>query len=83
MSGSASAFPLRQRRPLVLADLVSGTVVRNLVLVVGGAALTGLLAQLSIPVHGSPVPVTGETFGALVVGAALGWRRAFASMGLY
>jgi biotin transport system substrate-specific component len=83
VSSSASALPLHQRRPLVLADLVPGALVRDLVLVVGGAALTGLLAQISIPVHGSPVPVTGQTFGALAVGAALGWRRAFASMGLY
>lgn len=82
MSTSASV-PLRDRRPLVLADLVPGTLVRDVLLVVAGAALTGLLAQVSIPVHGSPVPVTGQTFGALTVGAALGWRRGIASLGLY
>jgi len=50
---------------------------------VGGAALTGLAAQLSVPVPGSPVPVTGQTFAALLVGAALGARRGFASLALY
>lgn len=80
---SSTAVPLHQRRPLVLADLIPGTVVRDVLLVVGGAALTGLAAQIAIPVHGSPVPVTGQTFAALTVGAALGWRRALASMALY
>jgi biotin transport system substrate-specific component len=75
--------PLRQRRPLVLADLVPGTRVRDVLLVVGGAVLTGLLAQVAIPVAGSPVPVTGQTFAALTVGAALGWQRGAASLALY
>jgi biotin transport system substrate-specific component len=83
MSSPALSVPLRQRRPLVLADLVPGTLVRDVLLVVGGAALTGLLAQVSIPVAGSPVPVTGQTLGALGVGAALGWKRGAASLGLY
>lgn len=80
---STTAVPLHERRPLVLADLIPGAVVRDVLLVVGGAALTGLAAQIAIPVHGSPVPVTGQTFAALTVGAALGWRRALASMALY
>lgn len=83
MSSPALSAPLHQRRPLVLADLVPGAVVRDVLLVVGGAALTGLLAQIAIPVAGSPVPVTGQTFGALTVGAALGWRRGAAALALY
>lgn len=83
MSSSALPAPLHARRPLVLADVVPGALVRDVALVVGGALLTGLLAQVAIPVAGSPVPVTGQTFGALTVGAALGWRRGGASMLLY
>jgi biotin transport system substrate-specific component len=83
MSSSAMSLPLHQRRPLVLADLVPGARVRDVLLVVGGAALTGLLAQIAIPVAGSPVPVTGQTFAALTVGAALGWQRGLASLALY
>ncbi|MEV7176002.1 biotin transporter BioY [Kitasatospora sp. NPDC093679] len=73
----------------VLADLLPrattrlGGQVRELALVAGGAALTGLAAQLSVPVPGSPVPVTGQTFAALLVGTALGARRGTASLGLY
>jgi biotin transport system substrate-specific component len=83
MSSSAVSLPLHQRRPLVLADLVPGAHVRNVALVVGGAALTGILAQVAIPVAGSPVPVTGQTFAALTVGAALGWQRGAAALALY
>lgn len=81
----SSAVPasIPQRRPLVLADLVPGALVRDVVLVLAGAGLTGLLAQISVPVAGSPVPVTGQTLGAVLVGAALGWRRGLASMVLY
>ncbi|GLW53213.1 biotin transporter BioY [Kitasatospora phosalacinea] len=73
----------------VLADLLPqastrfGARARDLALVVGGAALTGLAAQLSVPVPGSPVPVTGQTFAALLVGTALGARRGAAALGLY
>ncbi|MFC4493312.1 biotin transporter BioY [Streptomyces ovatisporus] len=56
---------------------------RDAALVVGGAALTGIAAQLAVPVPGSPVPVTGQTFAALLVGAGLGARRGFLSMALY
>ncbi len=83
MSSSALSAPLHLRRPLVLADLVPGARVRDVLLVLGGAIFTGLLAQIAIPVAGSPVPVTGQTFAALTVGAALGWQRGAASLGLY
>ncbi|MER5945046.1 biotin transporter BioY [Streptomyces sp. NPDC001904] len=73
----------------VLADLLpasrtrSAVVARSAALVVGGAVLTGIAAQIAIPVPGSPVPVTGQTFAALLVGTALGARRGFLSLALY
>ncbi|WP_431951763.1 biotin transporter BioY [Actinacidiphila sp. bgisy167] len=67
----------------VLADLIPASRLRDVALVVGGAALTGLAAQLSVPVPGSPVPVTGQTFAALLVGTALGARRGFLALALY
>ncbi|MCZ4124066.1 biotin transporter BioY [Streptomyces sp. H39-S7] len=76
------------RTGTVLADLLPASSaararVRDVALVFGGAALTGLAAQLSVPVPGSPVPVTGQTFAALLVGTALGARRGFAALALY
>ncbi|MBC2863732.1 biotin transporter BioY [Streptomyces mexicanus] len=67
----------------VLADLLPASRVRDAALVVGGAVLTGLAAQLSVPVPHSPVPVTGQTFAALLVGTTLGARRGFLSLALY
>ncbi|MCX5334085.1 biotin transporter BioY [Streptomyces sp. NBC_00140] len=67
----------------VLADLLPASRVRDVALVLGGAALTGLAAQLSVPVPGSPVPVTGQTFAALLVGTTLGAGRGFLSLALY
>ncbi|ULH16887.1 biotin transporter BioY [Deinococcus sp. KNUC1210] len=45
----------------------------NILLVLGGAALVALLAQVELPLK--PVPVTLQTLGVLLVGAALGWKR--------
>ncbi|QRP47500.1 biotin transporter BioY [Amycolatopsis sp. FDAARGOS 1241] len=77
-----SSLSLTGRRQ-VLADLVPGALARDLALVAGGAVLTGAAAQLVIPVPGSPVPMTGQTFAALLVGASLGMRRGAASLLLY
>lgn len=67
----------------VLADLIPASRVRDAALVLGGAAFTGLAAQIAVPVPGSPVPVTGQTFAALLVGTTLGARRGFASLAVY
>lgn len=55
---------------------------RDLSLVALGAALVALLAQVRIPLPFTPVPLTGQTFGVLLV-AALGSKRGAASMALY
>jgi biotin transport system substrate-specific component len=80
MSSTAAAPALPGQ---VLADLLPASRVRDIALVLGGAALTGLAAQIAVPVPGSPVPVTGQTFAALLVGTSLGARRGLASLGLY
>ncbi|WP_340561514.1 biotin transporter BioY [Streptomyces sp. GSL17-111] len=72
----------------VLADVLPATtlsrsVARDVALVLGGAALTGIAAQLAVQPPGFPVPVTGQTFAALLVGAGLGAQRALLSLGLY
>lgn len=56
---------------------------RDLLLIAGGALLVALFAQIRIPLPFTPVPLTGQTFAVLLVGAALGARRGFASLGLY
>jgi biotin transport system substrate-specific component len=78
MSSSAAAVS----RP-VLADALPGARVRDVLLVVGGALLTAACAQISIRLPGSPVPLTGQTFAVVLVGAGLGARRGGLSMLLY
>jgi len=60
-----------------------GSRVRHVALIVLGALLIYLTARIVFPVPGSPVPVTGQTFGVLLVGGALGFRRGVASVALY
>src|SRR4051812_39509526 len=80
---SATAIASTARRRIVLADLLPGEAVRDLLLIVAAAALVGASAQFTIPVPGSPVPVSGQTFAVLLSGAALGWQRGLAAMLLY
>ena len=77
---SLAAVPQR----LVLADLVPGDRVRDVLLVAGGAGLTGVAAQIAVHVPAlTPVPFTLQTLAVLLTGAALGTARGLASMALY
>jgi biotin transport system substrate-specific component len=57
--------------------------VADAVLVAIGITLIALSAQVSIPLPHTPVPVTGQTFGVLLVGGAYGATRATATLGGY
>ncbi len=70
-------------RALVLADAIPGARARDAALVLGGALLVALFAQIQFPVPGSPVPISGQTLAVVVVGASLGARRGAASLALY
>jgi len=70
-------------RSLVLADLIPGGRVRDLVAVASAAGLTGLCAQVSIHTPLSPVPFTLQTFAVLLCGAALGSVRGSLAMLVY
>jgi len=66
--------------PIPLAERTD-TRLRHAVLIVAGALFIYLTALVVIPQE--PVPWTGQTFGVLVAGCALGFRRGFASVALY
>lgn len=68
--------------PIPLGERVNARV-RDVALVVAGALLIYLTARVAIPVPGSPVPITGQTFGVLLVGGALGFRRGLVGVALY
>jgi len=56
---------------------------RDLILLITGVILVAVLAQGKIPLPFTPVPLTGQTFAVLLVGATLGSKRGAASLTLY
>ncbi|WP_117236998.1 biotin transporter BioY [Thermus sediminis] len=56
---------------------------RDLGLILLGSLLVALLAQIAIPLPFTPVPITGQTLGVLLVGAALGSRLGFLALLAY
>jgi biotin transport system substrate-specific component len=78
---SASAPSIR--RVPILADALPGARSRDVLLMIAGAGLTALCAQITVHVPPSPVPITGQTFAVVLAGAALGSLRGGASQLLY
>jgi len=80
-----------EERGITIADFLlpirvgerMGSRLRHVALIAIGAGLIFASSRVAIPVPGSPVPITGQTFGVLLVGGALGFRRGLASVGLY
>jgi len=56
---------------------------RQVALVVGASLFVALCAQVTIPLPMTPVPLTVQNLGVLMVGLLLGSRRGFAAMVLY
>jgi biotin transport system substrate-specific component len=56
---------------------------REIALIGGFAVFVALLAQVQVRVPWTSVPITGQTFGVLVAGGALGMRRGVACLSLY
>ena len=71
-------------QPRVLADVVGRTWIRQLALVVGGAAFVGLSAQIAFYLPWNPaVPLTLQTFAVILTAGALGSLRGAAAMAIY
>ncbi len=68
---------------VITAVVLPRTLVANVLLVTAFALLTWVAAQIVIPVPGTPVPITGQTFAVLLSGAALGKWLGSASQLLY
>jgi biotin transport system substrate-specific component len=69
--------------PVLIDRLVPAARWRDAVVVLGGALFVALLAQVQIPLGFTPVPITGQTLGVALTGAALGSRRGPLSLALY
>ncbi len=58
-------------------------VLRQAALVIGASIFVALCARITIPLPFTPVPLTLQNFGVLLVGLTLGSRRGFAALALY
>jgi biotin transport system substrate-specific component len=59
------------------------TALSNAVLVVSGVLGLAVLAQIAVPVPGSPIPVTGQTLGVLILGTTYGSSLGFTTFAVY
>ena len=73
-------FPASSLRASLLPH---SSVLTNATLIAGGAIFLAALAQISIPVPGSPVPVTGQTLGVLLIGTTYGSGLGLATFAMY
>jgi biotin transport system substrate-specific component len=57
--------------------------VTHALFILGGTGFIAAMAQVSLPVPGSPVPVTGQTLAVLLVGTTYGARLALSTFATY
>jgi biotin transport system substrate-specific component len=58
-------------------------VATQIAIVVCASLFVALCARIYVPLPGTPVPLTVQNLGVLLVGLALGSRRGFAALALY
>ena len=75
MTALAEAIPRPRSR--------NASFVIDAVLILGGSLFIAAMAQVTIKLPFTPVPITGQTFAVLLVGTAYGWRLAGLTLALY
>lgn len=58
--------------PIRAVVVPRSTVMTRVLLVAGGVTFLAVMAQIAVPVPGSPVPITGQTLAVLLIGASYG-----------
>ena len=72
-----------QKRENIFNSIQESTVVTKTILAFLVACLTGILAQIVIPLPFTPVPITGQTFAVLIAGLLLGKKYGVLSQVIY
>jgi biotin transport system substrate-specific component len=73
----------RYRRVMIEAIWLESGLGREIALLLGGSLLIALAAQLRVALPFSPVPITGQTFAVLLLGALYGSKRGPATVATY
>jgi biotin transport system substrate-specific component len=81
VSNATTALSPAAPRITLVDRVIARSWATDIALVVAGAALVAVLAQVAVPLW--PVPVTGQTLAVVLVGAGLGAARGAASLSLY
>ena len=74
------SFPATSLRSMVLPH---SSLLTKAALSAGGVLFLAAMAQIAIPVPGSPVPVTGQTLGVLLIGTTYGSGLGVATFVMY
>ena len=72
-----------QATPTLAAVVLPRSKAMTVALMMTFALITAAAAQFTIPLPGTPVPITGQTFAVLLAGAALGSRAGAGSQAIY
>ena len=80
VKGLYMSFPAISLRATVMPR---ATALSYATLIVSGTIFLSVSAQIAIPVPGSPVPVTGQTLGVLLVGTTYGASLGLATFATY
>ena len=65
------------------AFITRATVASQISLILTGTVFLAVMAQISFPIPGSPVPFTGQTLGVLLLGTAYGAGLGFSTIAFY
>jgi biotin transport system substrate-specific component len=65
------------------AVITRTTAASQISLILTGTVFLALMAQISFPIPGSPVPFTGQTLGVLLLGTAYGAGLGFSTIAFY
>jgi biotin transport system substrate-specific component len=84
--GRAIFVDKREKVMVTLAlqpGILSKKIIDNFFILLGGSLFLALLAQCSIPLWFTPVPLSLQTLGILLLGAHLGSKRGAIAVGIY
>ena len=81
LQGIKSEKHMATTQPLTAAGSADRS--RQIAIIIGASIFVALCARVTVPLPFTPVPLTLQNFGVLLVGLILGSRRGFAALALY